>query len=233
MGLPVSTQIPIKYIVVSSPRSGTGYTAKVLSRLGLNCGHETQFFPGRAVYHKPGEKFWGDSSWLAAPFLDKMPPGTLILHQLRDPIKTLDSMSARRQLRGNTTPGGQGPRGEYTKFLKVYFDDWESRESQHDRLARFWVEWNLKIEKQESNPNLQYLRYKIEDIDEELLLSIASLIGAPTPAPDQLQSALHTNTRTNHRLGKANRITPWAEEFLRADSEIAERVRSLSERYGY
>ena len=229
----MSTQIPIKYIVVSPPRSGTGYTAETLNRIGLNCGHETWFFPGRTVYHKTGEKFWGDASWLAAPFLDKMPPGTLILHQLRDPIKTLDSMSARRQLRGNTKPGGEGPRGEYTKFLKVYFDNWESRESQQERLARLWVEWNLKIEKQADNPNLRYLRFKIEDMNEELLLSIASLIGAPTPIPDQLRLALHTNTRTNHRQGLANTITPWAEEFLRSDNEVAERVRLLSTRYGY
>ena len=207
--------------------------AEALNRIGLNCGHERFFYPGRTVYHKSGEKFWGDSSWLAAPFLDKMPPGTLILHQLRDPIKTLDSMSARRQLRGNTKPGGEGPRGEYTKFLKVYFDNWESRESQHERLARFWVEWNLKIEEQASNPNLQYLRYKIEDMDEDLLLSISSLIGAPTLITEQLQLALHTDTSINHRVGQANTIVPWAEEFLRADNELAERVRSLSERYGY
>ena len=103
MGPPVSIQ-PIKYVVVSSPRSGTGYTAEVLNRLGLNCGHETWFFPGRTLYQKHGEKFWGDSSWLAVPFLVKMPMGTLILHQLRNPIKTLDSMSARRQLRGNNKP---------------------------------------------------------------------------------------------------------------------------------
>ncbi len=225
--------IPIKYIVVSSPRSGTGYTAEALNRLGLNCGHETWFFPGQAVYHKPGEKFWGDSSWLAAPFLDKMPPGTLVLHQTRDPIKTLDSMSGRRQLRGNTEPAGEGPRGEYTKFLKVYFDNWESRESQQERLARFWVEWNLKIQKQEGNPKLRYLRYKIEDMNEELLLSIASLIGAPTPIAEQLRLALHTDTNTNHRVGQANTIVPWAEEFLRSDNKLAERARSLSEAYGY
>ena len=131
------TAMPIKYIVVSSPRSGTGYTAEAFSRLGLNCGHEQSFFPGQYVYHKQGEKIWGDASWLAVPFLDKMPPGTLVLHQTRDPIKTLDSMSGRRQLRGNTEPAGEGPRGEYTKFLKVFFDNWESRESQQERLARF------------------------------------------------------------------------------------------------
>ena len=224
---------PIKYVVVSPPRSGTGYTAAALNRVGLNCGHETWFCPGRTVYQKSGEEFWGDSSWMAAPFLVKLPTGTLVLHQLRDPIKTLDSMSARRQLRGNTQPRGHGPRGEYTKFLNVHFDNWESDESQHERLSRFWVEWNLKIEQQERNPNLRYFRFKLEDMDEDLLLHITSLIGAPTPTADQLQSALYTNTSTNHRLGQANRIVPWAEEFLHTDNEAAERVRSLSDRYGY
>lgn len=224
--------IPIKYVVVSPPRSGTGYTAEALNRIGLNCGHEKAFFPGHYVYNR-GEKFWGDASWLAVPFLDKMPKGTLILHQTRDPIKTLDSMSARRQLRGNNKPGGKGPRGEYTKFLNVHFDNWESDESQHDRLARFWVEWHLRIEKQADNPDLKYLRFKIEDMNEELLLSIASLISAPTPIQQQLQLALSTNTRTNHRQGQANTIVPWAEEFLRTSNKQAEQVRVLSEKYGY
>jgi hypothetical protein len=223
---------PIKYIVVTPPRSGTGYTAEVLSRLGLNCGHEKAFSPGHYAYHR-AEKLWGDASWLAVPFLDKMPKGTLILHQTRDPIKTLDSMSGRRQLRGNTKPGGQGPRGEYTKFLNVHFDNWESDESQSERLARFWVEWNSKIEQQESNPNLRYFRFKLEDMNEELLLHIVSLIGAPTPTPDQLQAALYTDIRTNHKAGRHNRKVPWAEEFLRADTEIAKRVRSLGKKYGY
>ncbi len=225
-------EFPIKYVVVSSPRSGTGYTAEVLSRLGLNCGHEKAFFPGRYVYSHPEENLWGDSSWLAAPFLVKMPTGTLVLHQLRNPIKTLDSMSGRRQLRGNTQPGGQGPRGEYTKFLNAHFANWESNESQHVRLARFWVEWNLKIEQQKDNPNLRYFRFRLEDLCESLLLHIVDLIGALTPNDEQIEPALQTDKTTNHRVGQANTIVPWAEEILRIDNKEAKRERALSERYG-
>jgi hypothetical protein len=222
-----SKETPIKYVVISTPRSATGYTARVLSELGLNCGHEKSFCTPHQLCYRAGEEIWGDSSWLAAPFIKDMPPTTLVLHQLRDPIKTLDSMMTRRQLRG-CNPGGEAPRGEYTQFLRKYVENWESEESQHERLARFWVEWNLRIE-QANHPN--YLRYWVEDMDEELLLRIISHLGV-TVSPSQIQSALEIDKSVNHHPGEGQRIVPWAEKFC-AQETPKPNVRSLSRRYGY
>ena len=221
----------IAYVVVSTPRSGTGYAAEMLNSLGLNCGHEQAFRPGVCHYKKP-EEVWGESSWLAAPFLAEMPSTTLVLHQIRNPVKTLDSMMARRQLRGRWKPEHNLPRGEYTNFLKTHVSDWESCDHK-ERLIRFWVEWHTRIEDGIRDSDLQYLRYRVEDVNESLLHSIAKKVGVEVSS-EQVESALATGTAVNHRLGPANKVTPWSEEYLNShNSKMIEKLRSMSEGYGY
>lgn len=221
----------IAYVVVSMPRSGTGYTAKLLSALGLNCGHERAFNPGPCNYHKEIE-VWGDASWLAVPFLENMPSTTLVLHQLRDPVKTLDSMMTRRQLRGRWKPEQEMPRGPFTDFLMKHVSGWESCDHK-ERLVRFWVEWNTRIENEIRDASLQHLRYRLEDMDESLLRTIADKVGVEISS-EQIKRALATPTTVNHHPGPAHRITPWSEEYLSSYStEMTEKLLSMSRSYGY
>lgn len=224
----------ISYIVTSTPRSGTGYAAEVFSALGMDCGHEKAFSPGPKKYSRPGKPCtWGDASWLAAPFLSKLPKTTLVLHQLRDPVVSLDSMMTRRQLRGRKKPEEDVPRGEYTSFLKKHINDWESYEFPQERLIRFWVTWHTLIEESASNSGLRYFRYRVEDINKDLLLSIADQVGA-TVSPEQVEEALSVSTRVNHHAGRAKRINPWAEKHLNSNKNaVTERLLSLSAGYGY
>jgi hypothetical protein len=223
----------ISYIVASTPRSGTGYAAEVFSAMGMQCGHEKAINPYVKEYSRASEGIWGDASWLAAPFLSNCPKTTVVLHQLRDPVKSLDSMMTRRQIRGKWKPGQESPRGEYTNFLKKYVNDWESDESAQERLVRFWVEWHTLIEESASSRGLRYFRYRIEDINENLLLSIADQVGA-TVSSEQVEKALSISTRVNHHAGKAKRINPWAAQHLKSNKNaMAERLLSLSAGYGY
>lgn len=223
----------ISYIVVSTPRSGTCYAAEVFSAMGMRCGHEKAINPGIKQYRMECEGIWGDASWLAAPLLPDLPKMTLVLHQLRDPIKSLDSMLTRRQLRGKTKRGQKGPRGDYTNFLKKHVDNWESDESPKERLLRFWVTWHTLIEESASSLGLRYFRYRVEDINEGLLLSIADQVGA-TVSPTQVEEALSVSTSVNHHYGKAKRIRPWAAQYVKANkNEMTERFLSLRAGYGY
>ena len=203
----------MSYIVASTPRSGTGYAAQLFSAMGMNCGHEKAVSPGSRRYSgTPG--IWGEASWLAAPLLSDFPKTTVVLHQLRDPIKSVDSMFSRRQLRGKQKPApSEAPRGEYTNFLKRYVANWESEESPVERLVRFWVAWHTLIEEKASSSGLRYFRYRVEDINKDLLLSIADQVGA-TVSSEQVGEALRVSTRVNHHAGKAKRINPWAAKHL-------------------
>lgn len=223
----------ISYVVASTPRSGTGYAAELLSAMGMRCGHEGAFSPGTCHYSRSNAGIWGDASWLVAPRLSGLPKTTLVLHQLRDPVKSLDSMMTRRQLRGKWKPGQDSPRGEYTNFLIKHVANWDSDESSQERLVRFWVAWHTLIEGAASNAGLRYFRYRVEDINEDLLRSIADQIGA-TVGPEQFEKALRVSTAVNHHCGKAKQINPWAGEYLKSNkSAMTERLLSLSEGYGY
>lgn len=226
------SQNDISYIVASTPRSGTGYAAEVFSAMGMDCGHEEAINPYVKHYSKATTGIWGDASWLAAPMLPNFPKTTLVLHQLRDPVKSLDSMMTRRQIRGKKR-GQNAQKGDYSNFLKKHVNDWESDESPQERLVRFWVTWHTRIEKSASSLDLRYFRYRVEDINEDLLLSIAGQVGA-TVNPIQIEEALSVSTSVNHHQGRAKRIHPWAAQYLRENkNEMTEKLLSLRLGYGY
>jgi hypothetical protein len=136
-------------------------------------------------------------------------------------------------LRGKQNPRDKGPRGDYTNFLKKHVDNWVSDESPQERLVRFWVAWHTRIEESASSLGLRYFRYRVEDINDSLLLSIADQVGA-TVSTEQLEEALSVPTRVNHHGGKARRINPWAAQYLNSNKNATtERLLSLSAGYGY
>lgn len=82
----------MKLLVTGTGRCGTGYMARCFSRLGLLCGHEEVFTPYGPVKERMS-KWHGESSWLAAPYVDGL-KGVRIINVVRDPYRVLDSMNA-------------------------------------------------------------------------------------------------------------------------------------------
>jgi hypothetical protein len=79
------------FIVTGCARSGTGYTAALFSELGVSCTHEALFTPFSERFEGFSDER-GDSSWLAVPFLNELPPGTVVLHQTRHPAAVVASL---------------------------------------------------------------------------------------------------------------------------------------------
>lgn len=73
------------FVVTGLGHSGTGWASRLFTRLGVPCGHEQWFNPWR---HVPGGP---DSSWLAVPYLDRLPDGWRIVHLVRDPLRVAQS----------------------------------------------------------------------------------------------------------------------------------------------
>jgi len=192
----------IRYVVASLPRSGTKYISKVLTKLGLNCAHEGHMCYNRCRTRRNEAEVWGDSSWMSVPYIDRLPPGTVVFHQLRDPIKVLNS---------NLPPGGDsyfrtwdenaglstdplyGKPILHKRFIWDHTRDWvwpagagpgiESPE-EIARLIHWWVNWNLWIESATLRRNdLMYIRYRLEDMSPEMLRDIASIIIRPGAPP--------------------------------------------------
>src|SRR5829696_4436432 len=82
-----------KFVVVGCSRSGTGYIAKLLWKVGVPCGHEKYFDiwrvldrPSPSTFLEGFRQLQGEASFLAVPFVGELPAGTVVLHQLRNPV---------------------------------------------------------------------------------------------------------------------------------------------------
>ena len=240
----------IRYVVASLPRSGTKYIAKILTELGQNCGHERSFtcsMGGMGVVDVPNAPdVWGDASWLSVPLIAQLPPGTVVFHQLRDPLKVLNS---------NLPPGGDSyfrtwdenagletdPLYKkpipYKRYIWDNTQDWvwpngvaKEAESPEEiqRLIHFWTNWNLWIESSAmKRSDLVYVRYRLEDMEDHLLQNIGSVIQ-PDVVPPRLQHCQEilskVPTTVNRHRTPNNRITI---------EMLSPAARLLMYRYGY
>ena len=58
----------LKYLIVGTGRSGTGYVSQLLTLNGVPCGHEDIFNPWSNTVPSNNE-FLADASWLGAPHI--------------------------------------------------------------------------------------------------------------------------------------------------------------------
>jgi hypothetical protein len=225
----------LRYVVTGLPRSGTKYISKVLSELGLNCGHEEHFGTVQATLVRPDEAWdgiWGDASWMAVPYLEHVFPGTVVLHQVRDPIKVLNS---------NLPPGGDsyfrtwdehaGRASDplynkplpYKRFIWDNTRDWvwptgggaePEGHAEIQRLVHWWMNWNNWVECAALRRiDVKYIRYRIEDINPKnwtLLRDIIKVIdpAANTKEQDEVQSVLEkVSITTNRHRAPSTKIT--------------------------
>jgi len=208
----------ISFVVVSTPRSGTTFAASLFSALGVHCDHEYYFNLEHAVTSDLAYDKFGEASWFAAPFLHKLPAETVILHQVRDPLKTINSLISSGAM-------GSGP----TPWLSW---DWLKRHTQFPDLNAseaelamfFWCQWHKRIERAMGcGIRRAYFRYRVEQIEESLPF-IMRLIGL-RPDPALAAAALASvSTSTNS----------WGEyENVVARENVSAEVRELATRYGY
>jgi hypothetical protein len=189
---------------------------------------------------------WGDASWFSVPLISKLPPGTVVFHQLRDPLKVLNS---------NLPTGGDsffrtwdenaGLKTDplynksilYKRFIWENTYDWvwpsgvaEGPESPEEieRLIHWWVNWNLWIEFAAlRRADLVYVRYPLENMSADLLHNIASVIQ-PNIVPPRVEHCKEVlekvSTTTNRHRIPNDKITY---------DMLPPAARLLMHRYGY
>ena len=210
---------PIKYVVVSTPRSATGWTSQVLTAMGLRCGHEKHFAPDRQVYgaELEADRTWGDSSWMAAPFIDKLPPFTMVLHQTRNPCDTIASMVALKHF-----DHWDKPSSPYHVFMHEHIV-MDGRLDPIQLAAWFWYAWHVGIEERGQLRGWPwYARYRVESVDVGVMYR---WIMSRHPTTDQLRKALEVPTDVNSKPGRHKPIVTM--------DMLPTRVVDLARRYGY
>lgn len=80
----------LEYLIVGTPRSGTGFMSESFIQAGLPCNHEKAFSIPRF-----GVASVAESSWLSVPFLEevkRLKPDVKIIHVIRNPMSTYRSL---------------------------------------------------------------------------------------------------------------------------------------------
>jgi hypothetical protein len=230
------------FVVTGCPRSGTLFTAEALSRLGHRCGHEQVFNPFVTDRFSFGSA-QGDVSWLAAPFLDRLPEGSVVLHQLRNPLAVITSLLGQRFLQTKPHPLMLlRYRLQYhrvrlarpiTNPLFIRFADRHcpgifSFDDEPTRCAFFWVAWTERVTRAASIPHVAYERFRIEDLDGPALLDICHRLGGGQSLGEveRVRSELGTET---HR---ARRVDPVALDQI-TDRSVRSRLVEMAAELGY
>lgn len=170
----------IKLIVTGTGRCGTVYMAKVLTSLGLPCGHESIFnfeneetvmarFNGEI---EPtisdcsiNKEKWidesiivADSSYMAAPHLSRSElNGIPVIHVVRHPMKVISSfVKTLKYFSGGKPLGGH----HWQSWIYKKMPELIENRSPIEKACLYYVLWNNLIE--DSCKNKRYFFHKIE-----------------------------------------------------------------------
>lgn len=198
-----------KFLITGCPRSGTKYTAKLLTSAGIPTGHEK-------VYRPRGPFPWkldGEVSWAAVPYLKELKwTGTPVIHQVRHPLKVIASLMQR----GTFTSKGQ-------KQWASIATDWMGKVVDgKDPLwvaSYFWLVWNLEVEKWAEDT------FRIEDEPHLLVNEAAWASGEEWPNIDK---ALAVPKDVNRSTQQPPTLT-----YSSLPHDLSGPIRELACKYGY
>jgi hypothetical protein len=190
-------------LVTGCARSGTVYITKVMQQCGIDIHHE---YIGKH----------GVCSWLMAVDDETAPygPGSAgirfqhVLHQVRDPIKTISSVY--------TTENDKS-----WKYVIKHIPQIQWSDPHIVKCAKYWYYWNLKAAQKAD------YSYCIENIEKEWS-NIEEMLGLKLDKTALDRVPKNANTRGDYR----RKIT-WNTLKLELDPVLYLKIRKLAEFYGY
>ena len=188
------------FLITGCGRSGTKYIVEVLAAVGIEAGHE-----------KPGKH--GIVDWHLV--LAKPEEYDFILHQVRHPLRTIESMHSARE--------------PSWKFICERVMDIRMDMSILERCMAYWYYWNLLAEKN------AWLTYRVEDLDAVINQVGGVCLGkAPGRKAKNKMAKVPANmhTRRNGSRGKSIPKLGW-KELREANLSLANAIHAMAKRYGY
>ncbi len=166
------------FVVVGTGRCGTVYFAKLLSEVGLPCGHERLFGPaglqGALNFNAHNSDvaahsglhtynyYVAESSYMAVPYLDhKILQSATVIHAVRNPIKVILSFHNKLQYWHSSQLN------KWESFIASHLPDIHNAGSPLDKCCYYVTRWNRLIEM--SALDRKYHRVRLEDGTENLL----------------------------------------------------------------
>jgi hypothetical protein len=213
------TETP-RFVVTSCARSGTLFMAQCLSRLGHACGHEALFTPNTTAVPDFGDA-QGDVSWLAAPFLADLPAGTVVVHQVREPLATIRSivgvrvfqtaphplMDLRYRLQSYRVRLARpitNPR--FVRFADRHCPGLFDIPDEPSRAAAYWVRWHRMIAAAQDRDHLTYERVRVEELDDDRVAQLDRLLGGDATGGEVAKVRAELGSST-HRARQVDTLT--------------------------
>ena len=160
------------FVIVGFGRCGMHFTTTLLTHLGLSCTHEGHFnlhTPTTPIQHS-------DGSWLAMPHLDKLPPGTPVVHLMRNPARSIASWLA-----------NVSDPNPYLDFACQHASWNESRTDRPRMMATLWERWTAQIERKLGPDRKVFL---VEDLRRpETLCALAETLSGRRFTCDEAKEA--------------------------------------------
>ena len=229
----------LKYIVTGTGRCGTVYMARVLTSLGVPCGHESIFNqakPGvieKRVFgeRKPtmskcaGNHGWvhlndivADSSYMALPYLNKFNLQDVpVIHVVRNPLSVISSFIKDLQYFQGLKENPFNKRG-WEQWMWHHCKSLSSVENPIERACSYLLEWNGRIEKLgKSRP---YYFHRAED---EFPDGFFEFLKVP------VQRVVFKNKQINTMRNREKDLT--SDDI--PDGEIKNKFLTMMDRYGY
>lgn len=230
----------IDFIITGTGRCGTVYMAKVLTQMGIPCGHESIFdYAGidkatsilddksltqtsdvsqRSGHYVDVETIRAESSYLAAPFLEhKLIENIPVIHVTRHPLKVISSFINeanyfKKDKRLN----------EYEQFIYTHLPELKQYPTQLLKTMYYYIRWNQLIF--DSCLHRPYFRIQAEEKD---LTALAKFIGANLDCPEAYNVSRNTNSWRN---GKDHTLD-WSD--LPPNHPLTVMLFNTALRYGY
>jgi len=219
---PHSGKRALSVVATGTGRCGTGFIAQLLSSAGLPCGHEAIFRP--TSYEQAMRQLWntelqGDSSWMAAPFLDReIAKGAVIIHLIRHPQQVIESAYDLGSFQSENLAG-------FSQFNIQHLPSLRQFDKPLDKIGHRYVWWNRMIEDKVAGRDcVRFYVDRQEPIELLRELDKRELIDLSTVDISRLYNNRSYNSRGTHR----HKIGLW--DF---DPKVIADLQDIMEKYGY
>jgi len=230
----------LKYIVTGTGRCGTVYMARVLTSLGVPCGHESIFNQDKpeiierrvsgeynpTMSECAGNHGWihlkdlvADSSYMAVPYLNKFNLQDVpVIHVVRHPLLVISSFVKDLQYFQNIKKNPFNKKN-WEQWIWFHCKSLSSVINPIERACLYLLEWNERIES--LSKNRPYYLHRAED-----------------EFPDEFFKFLNIPVQRDviFRNKKINTMRKREKDFLSDDipeGDIKDRFLSMMDRYDY
>ena len=161
---------PCRYLLTGTPDLALTLAAARLDAAGLACSLDTSFAGGLEASGWTEEQV-GDASWRMGSHTHLLPPGTVVLHVVRDPRASVPELAAGPWV-DPASREGRVVRAALPAVMEFPTED--------ERALALWYGWHALIEEASGDPGLRYARFLVEALDDALVQEIGGFLGRPT-----------------------------------------------------